>query len=128
VLPIADACALLSLQEVTLAHGKPLTWALPAADASYVYCAYGTGRKTKEGELRTFVTANPATARFVFDSVKAGAGEAVPGVGDNAFWSSDPARPGLYLMKRGSLAYISGAAGKPHAETVELGKLLASRL
>lgn len=56
------------------------------------------------------------------------AGEAVSGVGDEAFWSTDSFQPGLYFLKGGLVAYIPGSQTGPEDSIIQLGKLLASRM
>ena len=55
-------------------------------------------------------------------------GEAVSGVGDAAYWSTDSFAPGLYFLKNGRLGFISGSQTGPEAPIVALGVLLANRM
>jgi hypothetical protein len=113
----------LTAAEVSAAYGGTLDTAEPSEDPLYSYCTY-----SGEGEVRTYVTKDAATATSMFGTMKINAGEAVSGVGDEAYWSTDSFAPGLYFMKGGLLAYISGAQTGPEEPILELGRLLASRM
>ena len=117
-----EACSLLTVAEVAAASGLALTTAKPDSDDLYSYCKY-----TGEGTVNTFVTKSAAAASY-FGTVKINKGVAVPGVGDEAFWSEDSFQPGLYFLKGGVLAYISGSVFGPEDPIVALGKLMASRM
>ncbi|MEA2676955.1 MAG: hypothetical protein QOJ81_1096 [Chloroflexota bacterium] len=119
----ADACALLTVAEVSAAYGETLEGAVPSSIEAYAYCAYGAG-----DEVRTWVNTDPATATNIFNTMKINDGEAVAGVGDEAYWSTDSFQPGLYFMKGGVLAYISGSQSGPDDAIVQLGVLMASRM
>jgi hypothetical protein len=118
----AAACSLLTAEEVSAAYGETLE-AVPSEDELYSYCTYGDDR-----EVRTFVTKNAATATTMFDTMKVNDGEAVPGVGDEAWWSTDSFQPGLYVMKGGLLAHISGSQTGPEDSIIQLGTLMVSRM
>jgi hypothetical protein len=64
---------------------------------------------------------------MIFNTMKINDGEPVTGVGDEAWWSTDQFQPGLYFMKSGTLAFISGSQYGPQAPIIELGKLFATR-
>jgi hypothetical protein len=119
-----EACSLLTPAEVAAAYGGALDLATPTSDELYSYCSYsGDG-----GEVRIFVTKSAETASAVFGTMKINDGEAVSGVGDEAFWSTDSFQPGLYFLKGGLLVFIEGSQSGPEDSIVELGKLLASRM
>ena len=120
---VSDVCSLLSAAEVSAAYGETLDTAVPSEDPLYAYCTYGG-----DGEVRTYVTKGADTATTMFNTMKVNAGEGVAGIGDEAWWSTDGFAPGLYIMKSGVLAYISGPQTGPEDAFVELGELLASRL
>jgi hypothetical protein len=124
---LVDACTLLTLDEVSTAYeatgGDPLEGAVPSSIESYAYCDYGADR-----EVRTWVNADPTTSTNIFNTMKINDGEAVSGVGDEAYWSTDSFQPGLYFMKGGRLAYISGSQYGPEPEFIALGQLMASRM
>ena len=122
--PVAvDACTLLTVAEVSTAYGETLEGAVSSSAESYAYCAYGA-----DDEVRTFVNTDPAAASSVFGTMKINDGEAVSGVGDEAYWSTDSFQPGLYFMKGGVLAFISGPQTGPEPEYITLGQLMASRM
>lgn len=120
-----DACALLTPEEVSAAHGSPLDVAVPSADDLYAYCTYQAGGGDK---VNVFISKSVEAASSAFATVKVNKGEAVSGVGDEAFWSTDSFAPGLYFMKGSVLAYISGSSYGPEDPIIQLGKLLASRM
>ena len=120
----AEACSLLTVEEVAAAFGETLDTAEPSADDLYSNCKYsGDG-----GEVTTFVGKSPEASLSYFNTMKINDGEAVSGVGDEAYWSTDSFMPGLYFMKGGHLFYISGSVFGPEAPIVALGVLLASRI
>lgn len=119
-----DACKLLTVAEVAAAYGQTLDQAVPSADDLYAYCIYqGSG-----GKVSVFVSKSVEAASSAFATVKVNKGEAVSGVGDEAFWSTDSFAPGLYFLKGGVLAYISGSSYGPEDPIIQLGKLFASRM
>ena len=118
-----EACSLLTVDEVGTATGGTFDTALPTSDEMYTYCAY-----SGLSSLKTSVTKSPDTASMVFNTMKINAGEAVSGVGDEAFYSTDGFRPGLYFLKSGQMAFIGGGQGGPSDEIVALGVLMASRM
>jgi hypothetical protein len=119
-----EACTLLTPAEVAAASGQTLDTATKDSDPIYSYCMYtGSG-----GKMRTFVTQDAAAIPTVYGTMKINKGEAVSGVGEDAFWSEDGFQPGIYFMKNGALAYISGAQTGPEPKIVELAKLMASRM
>jgi hypothetical protein len=119
-----EACALLTPAEVTAAYGDTLDTATKSSDTIYSYCQYtGDG-----GQLKTWVTQDPAAIPSVFGTMKINKGEAVSGVGDEAFWSEDSYAPGLYFLKGSALAYIEGSVFAPDSKIVDLGKLMATRM
>lgn len=120
-----DACALLTPEEVSAAHGSVLDVAVPSADDLYAYCTYQAGGGDK---VDVFISKSVEAASSAFATVKVNKGEAVSGVGDEAFWSTDSFAPGLYFMKGSVLAYISGSSYGPEDPIIQLGKLLASRI
>lgn len=122
---LADACGYLIPDEVAAAVGISNPLPAPSADEFYTYCTYSAPGAP---ELKIFVTKSTETASTVFNTMKVNDGEAVTGVGDEAYWSTDSFQPGLYFLKNGVLAYISGSASGPDDRIVELGKLLAERI
>lgn len=122
---VADACALLTLAEVSAAVDDTIDKAVPSADERYAYCEY---QVSGDRRVRVFVTKSRETATSVFGTMKINKGEAVSGVGDEAFWSTDSFQPGLYVMKGGTLAFISGSSSGPEDPIIALGALLVSRL
>jgi hypothetical protein len=122
---LADACGYLIPDEVAAAVGMGNPLPVPSADDLYTYCTYSAPGAP---ELKIFVTKSAETASTAFNTAKANDGEAVSGVGDEAYWSTDSFLPGLYFLKDGVLAYISGPASGPDDRIIELGKLLAERI
>lgn len=119
-----DACTLLSVAEVAAAvPDAEVTTATPSSDIYYAYCAYEGYSK-----VTTYVSTNASVAASVFATMKINSGEAVTGVGDDAWWSTDSFLPGLYFMKGSVLAFISGAQTGPEQNIIDLGTLLASRI
>jgi hypothetical protein len=111
--------------EVAAASGFELTTATPSSADDYVYCKYsGTG----SDDVTTWVLNNPTSAASVFGTMKLNAGQAVAGVGDEAWWSTDSFQPGLYFLKGGLGAFVSGSQDGPDDKIIGLGKLLASRM
>ncbi len=108
-------CSLLTIDEVSTAYGETLVGALAESDIYYVYCTYGDDR-----QVRTFLTTEASVAQSVFATMKINDGEAVSGVGDEAWWSTDSFQPGLYFMKGGALAFISGSQYGPEAPIIAL--------
>jgi len=121
-----EACSLLTVAEVAATSDYALDLATPDSDDLYSYCKYTAPRGG--GEVSTFVTKSAATASSYFATIKINTGQAVTGVGDDAFWSTDSFQPGLYFLKGGLLAYISGAQSGPEDSIINLGKLMASRM
>jgi hypothetical protein len=122
---IADACTLLTTAEVSAAGGSTFTVATPSSDANYLNCAYTSADASSK--LSTFVARSAATSGY-WATVKVNKGSAVSGVGDEAFWSTDSFMPGLYFLKGGVLAYISGSSDGPDDLIIGLGKLMAGRM
>jgi len=122
---LADACGYLIPDEVAAAVGISNPLPAPSADDLYTYCTYAAPGAP---ELKIFVSKSPETAAAGFSTAKANDGEAVSGVGDEAYWSTDSFLPGLYFLKDGVLGYISGSASGPDDRIIELGKLLAERI
>ena len=122
---LADACGYLIPDEVAAAVGISNPLPAPSADEFYTYCTYSAPGAP---ELKIFVTKAAEAASVAFNTAKVNDGEAVTGVGDEAYWSTDSFRPGLYFLQNGVLAYISGSASGPDDRIVELGKLLAERI
>lgn len=121
-----EACSLLTPAEVSAASPDyPLDTATPDSDSLYSYCKY-TG--SSGGQVRTWVLTDAASVASVFGTMKVNAGEAVSGVGDEAWWSNDSFQPGLYFLKGGVLGFISGAQTGPEDSIVALGVLMASRM
>jgi hypothetical protein len=120
-----DACSLLTVAEVAAASGETLDTATPSTVETYSYCKY-TGKGSED--VRTWVLTDPTAVTSVFGTMKINAGSAVAGVGDEAWWSTDSFQPGLYIMKGGRLAYISGSVFGPDDSIIQLGKLLVSRM
>jgi hypothetical protein len=119
-----DACKLLTVAEVAAAYGQTVDQAVPSADDLYAYCTYqGAG-----GKVNVYVSKSVQAASSAFGTVKVNAGQAVSGVGDEAFWSTDSTMAGLYFLKGGVLAHISGSSSGPEDPIIQLGKLLASRM
>lgn len=129
--PVAiDMCSLLTVEEVSSAYaatedhtGETLEGAEPTSAESYSYCVYGSDR-----EVTTWINSDPAAAASIFNTMKINDGEAVSGVGDEAYWSTDSFQPGLYFMKGGRGAFISGSEYGPEDPIIQLGVLLASRM
>ncbi len=121
-----EACSLLTTAEVAAASGMELNAATPDSDSLYTYCKYSGG--SSSDEVRTFVSKDAATAASVFATMKINAGQAVTGVGDEAYWSTDSFQPGLYFLKGGQLGFISGSSFGPDDLIVQLGILMASRM
>ena len=119
-----DVCSLLTVTEVAAAAEMTLDTATPSSDELYSYCEYTGGND----RVRTFVTKSASTASTIFGTMKINEGEPVTGVGDEAFWSTDSFQPGLYFMKGGQLAYISGPQSGVDSAIVVLGTLMASRM
>ena len=121
-----DACALLALKEVSAAGDYELDLALPQADDKFAYCQYSF----KRGHIvNVFVSKSVEAATAYFSTVKAGKGKVVSGVGDQAYWSTDYSfYTGLYFLKGGVLAHISGSPLGPEERIITLGKLLAGRI
>jgi hypothetical protein len=120
-----DACSLLTVAEVAAAAGEPLDLATPGSDSLYSYCTYtGSG----SDDVRTWVIRDAATSSSVLATMKINNGEPVSGVGDEAWWSTDSFQPGLYILKGGLLAYVSGSVFGPEDSIIQLGKLLVSRM
>ena len=119
----ADACSLLTVDEVSAAYGDTLDTAKPTSDDQYSYCDYGADR-----EVRIYVAKAPGASQQVFDTMTINDGEAVSGVGDAAYWSTDSFAPGLYFLKNGGLAIHFGLSDGPEAPIVALGVLLANRM
>jgi hypothetical protein len=109
---------------VGTAYGVSHPFPKPSSDDLYAYCTY-----TAPGspEVRIFITKSGDSASY-FNTAKANAGQAVSGVGDEAYWSTDSFLPGLYFLKGGKMAYLSGPSSGPQDSIVQLGKLLASRM
>lgn len=120
-----EACALLTPAEVGAASELTLDTATKGFDQIYSYCTYSG---ENDDEVKTYVTQNAAAITTAFGTVKINKGEAVTGVGDDAFWSNDGFAPGLYFTKGGALAYIEGSTTGPDSPIVELGKLMATRM
>lgn len=120
-----EACDFLTPDEVSTIVGMSRPLPVPSSDANYAYCKYSTPGAP---ELMIFVTKSAENAANQFNTAKLNGGEAVSGVGDQAFWSTDSFLPGLYFMKGGTMAYISGSSSGPQAPIIQLGKLLASRM
>lgn len=123
-----DACDFLTTDEVATIVGISRPIPAPSSDANYAYCTYSTPGAP---ELKIFVTKSAENAANQFNTAKLNGGEAVSGVGDEAFWSTGSFLPGLYFVKGGVMAYISGMSGSssgPEAPIIQLGKLLASRM
>ena len=118
-----DACTLLTVEEVSAAWGDTLEGAVSTSVAPYSYCAYGAG-----GEVDTWVLTDATAAASVFGTMKINDGEAVSGVGDEAYWSTDSFQPGLYFLKGGIGGFISGPQSGPDDAIVQLGVLMASRI
>jgi uncharacterized protein DUF3558 len=119
-----DACDFFTPDEVGVAYGVSRPFPKPSSDDLYAYCTY-----TAPGapDIRIFVTKSGNAASY-FNTAKANSGQAVSGVGDEAYWSTDSFLPGLYFLKGGVMAYLSGPATGPQDSIVQLGKLLASRM
>jgi hypothetical protein len=118
-----DVCSLLSVGEASTAFGETLTGAVASTVETYSYCDYGADR-----EIRTWINSDATTSSMYFATMKINDGEAVTGVGDEAWWSTDGFQPGLYFMKGGRLAYISGPQTGPEPAYITMGQLLASRM
>jgi len=119
-----DACEFLTPDEVGTAYGVSRPFPKPSSDDLYAYCTYTTPGAP---DVRIFVTKSGDSASY-FNTAKANAGQAVTGVGDEAYWSTDSFLPGLYFLKGGKMAYLSGPSSGPQDSIVQLGKLLASRM
>lgn len=122
---VLQACDYMTPDEVATTAGMSQPNRRPSEDELYSYCSYvGPGAP----ELKIFVSKTTETATTAFNTAKANKGEAVSGVGDEAYWSTDSFLPGLYLMKSGLLGYISGSSSGPEDRIVKLGKLFAERI
>jgi hypothetical protein len=118
-----DACKFLTPAEVSAAYGQTVKAGEPSADDLYAYCTY----KSNNDKVTLFVTRSSDAAAY-FQTVKINKGQAVSGVGDEAYWGTDSFLPGLYFLKGGTMAYLSGPQTGPEDPIVQLGKLLASRM
>ena len=119
-----NACALLTVAEVAAAvPDAEITTATPTGDINYAYCKY-----SGYSNVMTFVTVDATAAASYWGTIKVNAGQPVAGVGDEGWWSTDSFQPGLYFMKGGVLAFISGSQFGPEQNIIDLGKLLASRM
>jgi hypothetical protein len=120
-----NTCSLLTIAEVSAATGLHFDVANPSTDDNYYNCDY----LSNDGSARAtvFVARSAATSGY-WATVKVNKGQPVSGVGDEAFWSTDSFLPGLYFLKGGVLAYISGSADGPQDSIIALGKLLAGRM
>jgi hypothetical protein len=120
-----DACAFLTPKEVSAAFGSPLDVGVPSSDELYAYCTY---QSAGGGKVDVYVSKSAEAASSAFATVTVNKGEAVSGVGDEAFWSTDSSMAGLFFLKGGVLAHISGSSDGPEDPIIQLGKLLASRM
>jgi hypothetical protein len=122
---VLAACDYFNSDDVATTVGMSHPIPMPSEDELYSYCTYSAPGAP---ELKIFVTKTTETATTAFNTAKANKGEAVSGVGDEAYWSTDSFLPGLYLMKSGLLGYISGSSSGPEDRIIELGKLFAERI
>jgi hypothetical protein len=119
-------CALLTLAEVSAAFGSTLDIAEPTSADPWAICVYF--QSNGEDDVSVMVSTSADAAASYFATMKGLANEAVTGVGDQAFWSTDPYAPGLYFMKGSVMASISGSPDGPQDPIIQLGRLLVSRM